>query len=75
MQSPYCYVNINSLFVSKPKTINTSTPQDCNSVLINRKKKIKNPRELYCNTTPATTCQKGAAAGGNLGGKAGGLLN
>lgn len=46
---------------------NTSTPQYCNSVLINRKK--KNPRELYHNTTPATTSQKGAGERGNLGEK------
>lgn len=36
MQSPY-NGNTSSVLISKPKSVNTSTPQHCNSVLINGK--------------------------------------
>lgn len=62
MQSPYYNGNTSSVLISKPKSVNTSTPQHCNSVLING----KNQREPYHKTSPATTCQKDAAAGESL---------
>lgn len=48
---------------------NTSTPPILQLCINKWGKIIKNPRELYHNTAPATTCQKSAAARGNLGKK------
>lgn len=63
MQSPYYNRNTGSVLISKSKNVTPPPSNTANLYLLTGK---KYQREPYHKTSPATICQKDAAAGDSL---------